>query len=271
MAEPRRLDPSLAADRAERENRVEALLIEGLDLYFAGRFDDAVHLWTRVLFLDRSHARARAYIDRARTAMSERQRRADEWLQASEEMLAQGRTDAARDLLARAAAAAGDDEPVSAVRVRLERLERAHAASRVARSQRPALPEAVPGWVWPRQSAAASAIVLGLTIVFGLALVWSAAGSVAGPWLGIGDGRSRAVVESEPARLPVLTGADVALVRARTLYTRGRLAEALKALERVGPESPARAAADQLRIEIQQLILATSRVRVAREGRGEQR
>jgi tetratricopeptide (TPR) repeat protein len=260
MAEPRR-----AESASDRETRVESLLVAGLDLYFAGRFDDAVHLWTRVLFLDRSHARARAYIDRARTAMAERQRRAEEWLQASEAMLAQGRTEDARDLLARAAAATGDDEPVSAVRVRLERMERAHAASRVARAEAPAAPETVPGWIWPRRSPAASATLLGLTILMGIALVAASTGSLAGPWLGIGESRQTIVTDITPARLPVLSAADVALVRARTLYTRGRLAEALLALDRVGPDSRERAVADQLRIEIQQLLLATSRVRSAQK------
>jgi hypothetical protein len=56
---------------------------------------------------------------------------------------------------------------------------------------------------------------------------------------------------------PVLSSSEVALVRARTLYTRGRLAEALQALDRVDPRSAGRAAADQLRVEIQQLLLQT--------------
>ena len=60
-------------------------------------------------------------------------------------------------------------------------------------------------------------------------------------------------------KLPILTSADVALIRAQTLYTRGRLAEALQALDRVGPESPSRPAADELRLQIQQLLLASSR------------
>ena len=51
---------------AEREARIEELLVSGLDEYFAGRMDHAVNIWTRVLFLDRANDRARAYIDRAR-------------------------------------------------------------------------------------------------------------------------------------------------------------------------------------------------------------
>jgi hypothetical protein len=39
----------------------------------------------------------------------------------------------------------------------------------------------------------------------------------------------------------------------------GRLSEALRALDRVGLKSPDRPAADQLRVEIQQLLLASVR------------
>ena len=54
----------------ERDARVEQLLLAGLDHYFAGQYERAVHVWTRVLFLDRGHARARAYIERARAAQA---------------------------------------------------------------------------------------------------------------------------------------------------------------------------------------------------------
>ena len=47
----------------------------------AGSNWSAINVWTRALFFDRSHARARAYIDRARSALAERQREAEELLQ----------------------------------------------------------------------------------------------------------------------------------------------------------------------------------------------
>src|SRR5262245_38612675 len=125
MAEPRRLESD--ADVATRDSQTEALLVDGLDRYFSGKYEDAIHLWTRVLFLDRTHARARAYIDRARTAIAERQRRAEELLHASSDLIAQGNFDKARRLLGQATAATGDDERVAAIRVQLERGERAHA------------------------------------------------------------------------------------------------------------------------------------------------
>ena len=43
-----------------------------------GRHELAINVWTRVLFLDRGHARARAYIERARSAVAERQREGEE-------------------------------------------------------------------------------------------------------------------------------------------------------------------------------------------------
>ena len=44
-------------------------------------YEHAINVWTRALFLDRSHARARAYIERARSALAERQRESEELLQ----------------------------------------------------------------------------------------------------------------------------------------------------------------------------------------------
>jgi hypothetical protein len=57
----------------------------------------------------------------------------------------------------------------------------------------------------------------------------------------------------------VPSSSEAALIRARTLYARGRLAEALGALDRVGAESPQWPVADQLRVEIQQILLANRR------------
>jgi hypothetical protein len=52
------------------------------------------------------------------------------------------------------------------------------------------------------------------------------------------------------------------MIRARTLYAHGRLAEALAALDRVDSASARRVEADQLRIEIQTLLLSTRPVTV---------
>jgi tetratricopeptide (TPR) repeat protein len=257
MADPRRLEPVPHGDAADRDTQVEALLVDGLDKYFNGRYDEAIHLWTRVLFLDRSHARARAYIDRARTAVAERQRRAEEMLHAGHELLEQGRTAAARELLTEAVAESGDDDQAAALRVRLERVERLDAAARVAAGRPATSSVAIPGWQWPRRSrtAAGSAAVLAA----GLLLVIGVTSTEVQDWVGLRSDREQLLLTTTPPKLPMLTSADVALIRAETLFSRGRLAEALQVLDRVEPESPTRRAADELRVRIQQLLLASSR------------
>src|SRR5439155_1608849 len=84
MSDPLRTDGSRALDAApdaDRDAKIEQLLLAGLDHYFAGQYDQAINVWTRALFLDRSHARARAYLERARSALAERQRQSEELLQ----------------------------------------------------------------------------------------------------------------------------------------------------------------------------------------------
>jgi tetratricopeptide (TPR) repeat protein len=259
MADSKRLPSSSPDEAAVRDGQIDALLDEGLDRYFAGRYEDAIHLWTRVLFLDRSHARARAYIERARTALSEMQRRSDELLQASRDLLEQGETEAARRLLAEAVAGSGDDVQASTLLVRLERIERVRALTGTLET---GLPAAAPtrgrGWIpSPRM-----ALALGLPVLV-IAGVIAALGS---GWLTQDSTdparvatKAGAAVAAEPVRLPVLSSSEVALVRARTSVAHGRLSDALVALDRVATDSPERPAADQLRIDIQQLLMASAR------------
>src|SRR5579863_9277054 len=62
MADSERLESKPATDASRADGAViaaeiEALLVEGLDRYFAQQYEDAIHVWTRVLFLDRSEER----------------------------------------------------------------------------------------------------------------------------------------------------------------------------------------------------------------------
>jgi len=258
MADPKRLE-SHASEAADRDSRTEALLLEGLDRYFAGNYDEAIHIWTRVLFLDRSHARARAYIDRARTTLAERHRQSEEMLEASHDLLEQGRTEAARHLLTEAVAAIGDDEKAAALRVKLERLERlegVHLRRRASDRPKVGVPAPpVPAWRWPRHST--GALLLTATAAIGLSLTALAMRPSVAEWLGLRSPNEQLAVAAVASKWPpALSSSDVALVRARNLYSRGRLAEALQVLDRVGPDGPARLAADELRIEIQQMLLA---------------
>ena len=85
--------------KAERDVKIEQLLLSGLDHYFKGRYERAIDVWTRVLFLDRTHARARAYIDRARAALAEKLRESEELLQTGVEAFNRGDVNQARELL----------------------------------------------------------------------------------------------------------------------------------------------------------------------------
>ncbi|MEO8484348.1 MAG: hypothetical protein ABI634_19225 [Acidobacteriota bacterium] len=254
MADSKRIDPQVAGPEA-RDSRAEALLVEGLDRYFQGRYDDAIHLWTRVLFLDRTHARARAYIDRARTALAERQRRADEMLHTTDDLVARGEVAEARRQLTQAVAMAGEDERVAALRTRLDRLERATVGVGRAGARPAAVVDVLPVGRWKRRVAAVAAL-LAAGAVGGL-LVMLVMSPALHEWLRARSGTPLAVPAAAQLPLPVLSPGDVAMVRARTLYARGRLAEALAALDRIDANGSSRADADQLRTEIQTLLLGS--------------
>ena len=107
----------------DRDARVEELLLIGLDHYFAGQHELAISVWTRVLFLDRGHARARAYIERARGAIAERQRESEELLHTGMAAFDRGDGGTARRLLTSAVERGAASEEAIALLERLDRLE----------------------------------------------------------------------------------------------------------------------------------------------------
>src|SRR5687767_2027845 len=124
MSEPFRTPSSPSAGtEAEREELIEKLLLAGLDHYFEGSYEQAVNVWTRVAFLERGHGRARAYIERARGALAERDRQAEELLHRGIEAYEAGDLPAARELLTRVAADGGAHETALVFLQRLGRLQ----------------------------------------------------------------------------------------------------------------------------------------------------
>jgi hypothetical protein len=209
-----------------------------------------------VLFIDRTHARARAYINRARTAQGERLRRADEMLHAAGDLLTRGDLDQARRLLANAEQASGADEKVAELWARLERVERTRQVSAAVSSVAIVDARPVRSWRWVGR--------IGAQVVAAAAFAVLLASAIASPvvaeWLaGSGESASRRTAASASRPLEVLSAEDVALVRTRQLYARGRLAEALTVLDRVDGASGSREAVDQLRVEIQRWLLMPRR------------
>jgi len=251
------IGPAPDADGAEGDDgpgsRIEGLLVAGLDRYFAGRHDEAIHVWTRVLFIDRGHARARAYIERARLALAERQREHDALLEHGVAAMGRGDTGAARELLAQSVRDAGPDDRALAALARLDRLEHAAAPARVPAA--PAVPRrlgraARPGSWLPL------ALILLLSIGAGVFAVGAFGAFGPGAWWS-GARPAPAAVAAASAPLPVISTGEAALVRARALQSRGRLREAAEALAVVATDDPRRAEADRLLIEIQDALLAT--------------
>ena len=118
------------------DSRIEELLLAGLDHYFNGQHELAINVWTRVLFLDRTHARARAYIERARSAIAERHREGDELLHAGLAAFARGDAGDARSLLTSAVERGARPEEAMAA-------ARPARASRARRGTRPQAPPRV--------------------------------------------------------------------------------------------------------------------------------
>jgi hypothetical protein len=266
MSDPLRTDAARAADAlsdVEREARVEQLLLQGLDYYFAGAYESAIHVWTRVLFLDRGHDRARAYIERARSAQAERQRESEELLHQGMAAFDRGETTSARSLLRAAASQGASPEVALSYLDRLDRLEapRTPAVVGVAddvrgtASRPPVVPPAPPARRWRFYAVVATSVIAisaamwaGL-VLFELADIRAALqrAPAAGPTL-------PSQIE-EP--LPVPSEAEIALARARAQFQAGHVIDALNLLDTIPPLDVASSDADRLRAEIQQALGVT--------------
>ena len=262
MTDPLRSGPPSASgeipDR-ERDARVEELLLVGLDHYFSGQHDLAINVWTRVLFLDRGHARVRAYIERARSAIAEGQREGEELLHTGVAAFQRGDQEAARTLLTSAVERGAGGEEAMALLHRLDRLETSTVDASTSRAvSRPLRDSAshVEDAGHPRLFWTVAGIVAGV-ILAGLALI------------GVGDrraallGLTRPATGAQPARieepLPVPTASELSVRRARALRARGHLREALAALETIAYGDRFRGEADELRGVIQTELLAAAR------------
>ena len=245
---------------AERDAKIESLLIAGLDHYFAADYAQAIDVWTRALFLDRSHARARAYIERARSAMAEEQRESEELLHNGVAAFERGEMEAARQMLNAAVKRGGAHDVALAFLTRIDRINAATPAA-------PA-PDAAPSRLpfRPRPVVAAQSVSPWPFVALVLVLM-AAAVVVVRSWdrlrtvmpalslsTGVEDGLTPVKTQEEPRSVP--RSSETALDRARSLFASGRLYDALRAVDLVRPTDPLRAEADRLKAEIQHEILA---------------
>ena len=263
MTDPLRTDhlaESGEVPERERNARVEHLLLAGLDHYFSGQHELAISVWTRVLFLDRGHARAKAYIDRARSAIAERQREGDELLHTGAAAFERGDAGIARTLLMSAVERGVHSEEAL---VLLERVNRfAPTGVRPARSLALPRPESDSDFATLDRSGSSRAAWIATGVLAGLAtagvIAWIALTRPG--WLPLRDIEvaPRVTVVEDPLPLPLPSEAWIA--RARGLHDDGRLRDALAVLDSISDSDPSRKDADELRAVIQRRLLEGSRL-----------
>lgn len=257
MSEPQRTEPAFPGASAEEDKDalIERLLLAGLDQYFAGQHEQAINIWTRVAFLEGANGRARAYIERARGAQAENQRRSEELVHTGVAAYHAGDLQTARDLLNRALDEGGPNETALVFLQRLSRLESATSHPERSRTRR-LLRRPVHGALSGNKRSGWVATVVASVLVAGVILL--AAQPVA-TWLV----EISAVAPAAPPRLeeplPVFRGAETRLARARALYADGRLRDALRLLDEIGLADPLRADADRLKADVQRDLLRTVR------------
>jgi hypothetical protein len=264
MTDPRPSDtpqPDDGRPDLDRDAKIDELLLAGLEHYFGGRHQEAINVWGRVLFMDRGHARARAYIDRARGALAERQRKTEELVHEGVAALDRGDGRAARRLLA---SAVENGDPHDLAHAYLDRLDRLatpptslrqtpgaarSSATRDDLAARRLLARAPrPVRVWP---------ILAAAVTIGAVILFAASRDLLKPlvdreWRQPPTG---AAVSLAPDPVSAPRPAEVALARARDLFRSGHLKPALAVLDGVSVADPLAPEALRLRAELQRMLL----------------
>jgi hypothetical protein len=252
--------PAALDTEHDREARLEELLLHGLDHYFAGQHDLAINVWTRALFIDRGHARARAYIERARSAIAERQREGEELIHSGAAAFQRGEPETARRLLRTAVEHGAATDEALALLERLHRLEAASVPDSRIQPQNAPNTTAAESDAGRRDRSWLGWIAAGVVLGFAAAVATIGAFWIRGePWSieSTQTPPSTARLRDEP--LPIPTVSDVAIARAQAQYYGGHLREALLALDAIGPGDPMSAEADRLKATIQSKLLEAAR------------
>jgi hypothetical protein len=266
---------------SDRAALIEQLLLAGLDQYFSGDYEQAIHVWTRVFFLDRGHARARAYIERARGALAERQREAE--AQGIEDSAAAGfglgsstAAGAASRVVSVSSRTIG--EPATARALVPRRLSRRDLLlggsdvliddgidGEIIRAELKELKSESPAGT--RLLTHVVLVTLATVLLCGAAYVVVDRDRLATWWRMASDpGTNAPILTTEP--LPIPRASDQALAHARVLFERGRLHEAMRALSLIRVDDPVRRDADVLLADIERALLESAGVAAAQSPPG---
>jgi tetratricopeptide (TPR) repeat protein len=94
-------DPESPIRDLGEDEKTDDLLRQGKELLRTGRYQQAIHVWTRILFLDRGNSVAREAIEKAKRALAERQRELDALVAEAASEVHGGKRVKAKRLLAR--------------------------------------------------------------------------------------------------------------------------------------------------------------------------
>lgn len=255
--------PAEPQTSAEDDARIEQLLVTGLDHYFAGEFESAINLWTRVLFLDRTHDRARAYIDRARSAQAEQLRVSEGLVHQGLEAFDRGEVVRARALLSDALDRGASHDVALGVLGRIDRLD-------VSPARAPAAPSPVTRRRGRQRQAPTNlagadrrhgvgtwvGLVSVAMAVGAVALYYDAPATIASLWPETPADERPVAATVTPAPLAIPLPTEIYLTQARAYFAAGKLRDALRALDRVPMGDSLRRDADRLRADIQRDLLA---------------
>ncbi len=249
---------------AEDDTRIEQLLVTGLDHYFAGEFEAAINLWTRVLFLDRNHDRARAYIDRARSAQAEQHRVSEALVHQGLEAFDRGEVARARALLSDALDQGASHDLALGVLGRIDRLDvgQTRSPEPLPAARRRVLPKKRPSETPGADRRLGAGTWIGLvsvvTLVGAAALYYDTPLNLAGLWPAAPVAERPFAATVTPPPLPVPLPAESYLREGRALFASGKLRDALRAVDRVPVGDSLRPEADRLRGDIQRELLAVA-------------
>jgi tetratricopeptide (TPR) repeat protein len=255
-------------------SRIAELKRQGQDLYSEGRYDEAIHVWTRILFFDRGNLEARRAIETARRDVAERQRRLDLEIGEADRRFVSGDVDGARELVRSVLAADASHTEAVALSAKLSALERRVEPTRESHSSPPVaeeransrgivlrVPKGQPAGVAPGSPAASrlsmTAFVLGAVVVFAASALYLSENwdsLVSGGGFGQSSGGS-AVPAVDSNDLPVPGLPDLHYFNGVRLFEQERYREALGELSRVDRSSPFDAEARSLIVRIEERLL----------------
>tara|TARA_B100001123_G_C15339884_1_gene1034393 strand:+ start:1691 stop:2494 length:804 start_codon:yes stop_codon:yes gene_type:complete len=241
---------------ANKALRVERLLLTGLDHYFSGQYEHAINIWTRVAFLDRKNDRARAYIERAKRAVAERQRESEELLHRGIAAFHRGDSNEARELINKAVEEVGPHELAIVFLERLNHFEQPQAVLHSMNSSSSEENSQQENYVVKCRPVLMSILgalaALAIVILSGIL-----AGRLAATWFIREPALLQVGTEILYAPLPTAHRYQLVITHVRELHASGKVGEALVLLDTLDLQDRSRLEIDELRSELQRQLLDT--------------